>query len=519
MLDQNASVIIAFAAALAAVLVALLVIGWRDRVRQVPRLVMDDMVEPCIFLFRQGKLIDATPPARRVIAGCPGSDLTGLLGWLAGRIDGLDGFLDEVEAEGFAARQGDGPLRIEARNLPDARLRVTLTTTESEQVGQVIDTLSLDAMQQELDMLRRVVDSAPMMIWHSDRHGQIGWANAAYISEAEGRFPQESRWPLPQLLQPVNDRSRPGRIRRATTGEGEAIRWFDCHEAQDDSGSTVYALPADAEVRAENSLREFLQTLTKTFADLPIGLAIFDHERHLQLFNPALISLTGLQPGFLTARPMLFTFLDQLREQRMVPEPKDYRSWRRQMASLESAATQGHHVETWSLPGGQTYRVTGRPHPGGTLAFLFEDISSEISQTRKFRADLSLVSQVLDGVGDGLILFGAAGEVLLTNDAYGRLFDGNPQQLSDAVAQWRGDWDETPAVSRLSDAIGSAADHAEGVILSAHGPLKWRMRSMQAGKSLICFTPPDGELPRRELSSTPAPTMSQARLIAGQTVS
>ena len=170
---------------------------------------------------------------------------------------------------------------------------------------------------------------------------------------------------------------------------------------------------------------------------------------------------------------------------------------------MESAAANGHHVETWSLPGGQTYRVTGRPHPGGTLAFLFEDISSEISQTRKFRADLSLVSQVLDGVGDGLILFGAAGEVLLTNHAYTRLWPGSPQQLSEALTQWRGDWDETPGLGRLSDALNSRAERAEGVMLSAHGPLKWRMRAMSAGKNLVCFAQPEGEAPERDLTAAP----------------
>jgi hypothetical protein len=42
---------------------------------------------------------------------------------------------------------------------------------------------------------------------------------------------------------------------------------------------------------------------------------------------------------------------------------------------LEEEAASGLFEETWSLPGGQTYRVIGRPHPNGALAFMFEDIS------------------------------------------------------------------------------------------------------------------------------------------------
>jgi hypothetical protein len=41
-------------------------------------------------------------------------------------------------------------------------------------------------------------------------------------------------------------------------------------------------------------------------------------------------------------------------------------------------------------------RVTGRPHPNGAIAFLFEDISQEVSLTRRFRTDLDLDRGILD---------------------------------------------------------------------------------------------------------------------------
>jgi PAS domain-containing protein len=99
-----------------------------------------------------------------------------------------------------------------------------------------------------------------------------------------------------------------------------------------------YALAADKAVQAETALREFMQTLTKTFADLPIGLAIFDRSRCLQMFNPALTDLTTLPPEMLIARPTLNAFLDAMRARSMIPEPRDYRSWRKQLARLEEEA-------------------------------------------------------------------------------------------------------------------------------------------------------------------------------------
>jgi hypothetical protein len=87
------------------------------------------------------------------------------------------------------------------------------------------------------------------------------------------------------------------------------------------------------------------------------------------LFNPALIDLTALPADFLSARPNLLSFFDRLRDHRMMPEPKNYGSWRHQMADLVAAAADGRYQETWSLPSGAVYSVSGQPHPDGAVAF------------------------------------------------------------------------------------------------------------------------------------------------------
>jgi hypothetical protein len=181
-------------------------------------------------------------------------------------------------------------------------------------------------------------------------------------------------------------------------------------------GRVFYAAAnVDAPTKAERNLRDFTQTLTKTFAHLTIGLAIFDQKRRLILFNPALTDMTGLEPEILAARPTLVGFLDRLRERRIIPEPKDYASWRRKMAELEAAAVDGSYGETWSLPTGQTFRVTGRPHPDGAVIFLFEDISAEISLTRRFRAELEMGQAVIDSLEEAMAIFTASGTLAMTN--------------------------------------------------------------------------------------------------------
>lgn len=342
-------------------------------------------------------------------------------------------------------------------------------------------------------MLRNALDHTPMLVWRQDGEGRISWANGAYIRRAEA-VGDHLDWPLPRLFEAGAGVTG----RRARLDVGGAVHWYDCNGFKMGDQTMMFALPADAAVRAERSLREFVQTLTKTFADLPIGLAIFDRDRRLQLFNPALIDLTGLPTGFLTARPTLFDLLDRLREMRMVPEPKDFRSWRQQMNNLEAAAATGHHVETWSLPGGQTYRVTGRPHPDGAVAFLFEDITSEISLARKFRAEMLLGAHVLDGIEDALIVFSPDGQQVLCNRAYEDLWGGKSASLTDAVALWEKRIEDAGAgfsalrVRLMGTGEETVRDNG-AMTAPGGGLLSWTVGNLSGGRQMVRFRLPQDQ--------------------------
>ncbi|MFC3571355.1 PAS-domain containing protein [Paracoccus simplex] len=498
--------LIAFAAAALAVLLALLLIRLADR-RMAGRGAargLDLGIEPIIFLFRDQLLLDATGPARALLAALPGEgDWQRLTCWLGMRLPELGAVLPDLGGAArleLKERTAGNPLRLLAEDLGDGTLRLTLADPSAENAGILVDSLSLGAMEQELEILRSTMDHSPMLAWRQDRLGQVTWANSAYLQLAEAKADGQTVWPLPPLIDlAARPPSGAGPARRVQVEHDGQSRWYDCHVHEIAEQTVAIALPADAAVRAERSLREFVQTLTKTFADLPIGLAIFDRDRNLQLFNPALIDLTGLATGFLTARPTLHAFLDRLREARMVPEPKDYRSWRHQMNTLEAAAASGHHFETWSLPGGQTYRVTGRPHPDGAVAFLFEDITSEISLTRKFRADLSLGAEVLDSLEDAVAVFAANGELLISNRRYAELWRAAaPGTLDDHIAIWLGACGQSPGLARLREALMSALpdEPLRGAMAGPSGGLlSWGLRGLSGGRLLLSFAAPVPTLP------------------------
>ena len=80
---------------------------------------------------------------------------------------------------------------------------------------------------------------------------------------------------------------------------------------------------------------------------------MFDQQRRLELFNPALTDLISFE--FLSERPSLFEFFNRLRENRVVPEPKNSAAWRAQLAELVASSNDGAYCATWSLVNGLTY--------------------------------------------------------------------------------------------------------------------------------------------------------------------
>ena len=79
-------------------------------------------------------------------------------------------------------------------------------------------------------------------------------------------------------------------------------------------------------------------------------------------------------------------------------------------------------MDLWSLSGGQTYRVTGQPHPDGAIALLMEDITEEMSVTRSFRAETALGQSVIDAMDEAIAVFSSAGSLLMWNAAYEKLW-------------------------------------------------------------------------------------------------
>ena len=320
----------------------------------------------------------------------------------------------------------------------------------------------------ELAMLRQAIGKAPNPVWHVDPQGQISWSNAAYERLCKKVAGDRKNAP-PVMFPSVSGKGQAGKKTRTSVAvpDSDHKLWFDVTVVQQDSGLLCYAVDINAVVEAEFAQRNFVQTLAKTFAHLSIGLAIFDRNRQLALFNPALIDLTALPADFLSARPNLLSFFDRLRDQRMMPEPKNYSSWRLQMAELVAAAADGRYQETWTLPSGAVYSVSGRPHPDGAVAFLIEDITAEITLTRRFRTDLEINQSMLDQMDSAIAVFSDNGALSFSNVAYRQLWKVDPEvsfvqmTVLDATRTWQALCEPSPVLGEVRDFVGIHENRAE----------------------------------------------------------
>jgi PAS domain-containing protein len=248
----------------------------------------------------------------------------------------------------------------------------------------------------------------PHPIWITSHDRQVTWGNNAFKTSESDFVATCKHW--------LSIGQTEGRI-QAHSGAG-SICWYDITAQLQDHETLWFASPVDGEVRAEASRREFIQTMSKTFAQLSTGLAIFDRKRTLIHFNPALLDITGLDFESLSLKPDLATFLDTLRGKGFLPEPKNYNDWRDQLAKLESAAENGSYRDVWEPRDGVTYRVSGKPHPDGAIAFLLEDISAETAHAREARAELCLLENALNAVTTPHVIFDGLGAYVRSNPAF-----------------------------------------------------------------------------------------------------
>lgn len=376
-----------------------------------------------IFLFRDEILMDHDSLCALTDPHMRKSEVT----WGAFRIRFLTSFPDLPEH--LYQVEPESPIEL-GTNTDEIPTRLHLSRKGRMARLELVDHGHLDAygrfqaklMQKTAREFAFAFNNARDQIWLTDLKGRLIWGNSAVRKLPAGHF---------RKLSCLDDISlTAGTVHdRHVDFEAEAGHLeFRYDLKQSVTNRTVIHIATDTtkKMHAGKSQQDVVQSLSKTFANLTIGLAIFDRNRRLILFNPALMDLTELQPGYLSARPDLMGFFDRLRNQQIMPEPRNFADWRVQITEMMKAASSGHYRETWNLASGKTFEITGRPYPDGSVAFLFRDITAEVSQTRSFRFRIDMGQVIVDQLDDAIAVISHDNVAMIHNLACYRLLGLDP---------------------------------------------------------------------------------------------
>lgn len=452
------------------------------------------------FLFEGEDAVDATPLAEKIfeeVGPTSGHDWHLFYRAFSGRFPQLSRTAEAARALAPARIPAGDPTDPAQLVLEIVRgvLRVAL---EDPVEPSIADRHMRGRHLEQLNSVAFVADLFPVPVWMQSGQGGLDWANKSYFSLLEDVDGNPAEVVLPELDidLPEDCDSRTDRRMIESASSGRPL-WFSVTKSKTPAGGTLgFAIDINAVIAAEVAQRKFVQTLTKTFAQLSTGLAIFDRGRQLALFNPALIDLLALPADFLSSGPTLLTFFDALRDNQMMPEPKNYANWRHQITDLVIASVDGRYQETWTLPSGLTYRVTGRPHPDGAVALLFEDISAEISLTRRFRSQLSQGQAVIDTLDEAIAVFSGNGTLSMSNQAFRNLWRIDPDtsfaefSIRDALHQWQAMADPDPFWDKLRTYAADPNDRSEwysDVRMKNGDALECRVTPVSGGATLVGF--------------------------------
>ncbi len=368
-----------------------------------------------VFLIKDGKIIDQCRKTPQIVGVSTWPELRG---WLGDRFRDVPYKLTDQTGNAprvfKATEQGD-----------DARLTIQSTpmgqtiTLDDRATGSAIGRHALLLENKRADRLQTVLRQAPAVVFAIDEAGKMLWGNVRFEA-----LSVDARCSFVEVARDRGDATLANVCVEAT--DDAKKEHYELAFMHNDEGTVVYANNVTRLVEADNVRSSFVQTLTKTFADLSTGLAVFDIDQRLVLFNPAVLDLTNLPADFLATRPHMMEFFDRLRDNHVMPEPKSYSTWRKQITEMITSAVNGFYSESWSLPGGLTYKLTGRPHPNGAIAFLIEDITDEMALTRQARSQLETHQSILDAMQEAIAVIGADGGLLVCNAAFSEVMGFDP---------------------------------------------------------------------------------------------
>lgn len=303
--------------------------------------------------------------------------------------------------------------------------------------------------EQKLLLQQDLLDNLPFAVWLRDNNLDIVYCNKKFAEFLPGKSQEEiaiehleitgtggdsiSR----KLAARVHHNKRLGKTPAGVIIKGSRVAMeayeapFYAEQSLDKTYSAGCLININELDELRRNLKRHQEAQLEILGTLGTAFAVFNQNMTLDFYNQSFVKLWDLDPLWLDNGPNYPAFLDVLREKRLLPEVPDYKAFRQ-----DEQKKFGQIIEPVNdllhLPNGKTLRRMRAPYPMGGVVFAFEDISDRLAATSAYNALMAVQNEILANLFDAILVFGANGRLDFFNEAYVKLWKGNPSFLNSA---------------------------------------------------------------------------------------
>jgi signal transduction histidine kinase len=279
-----------------------------------------------------------------------------------------------------------------------------------------------------------LLDASTNPAWTRAADGSLTWVNAAYVRAVEAASREEAIRLQAELMDrekcasaaEARNRGETFAVRAPTVIGGQR-RFLDIVERVAQNGYAGHAVDVTETENLRADLARQMQAHVKMLDRLPTAVAVFDARQRLSYRNLAYEKLWLLDAAYLDTQPSDGEILDRLRTERRLPEAGGYKDWKAERLKAYTALETSE--DWWYLPGGRAIQVTTSPSPQGGVIHLFDDATERFSLESKVNALSRTQRETLDGLREGVAVFGSDGRLRLSNPAFAALWRLSPAHL------------------------------------------------------------------------------------------
>jgi signal transduction histidine kinase len=298
---------------------------------------------------------------------------------------------------------------------------------------RTVEAARVERLSNDTAQMHELLDALPLPVWLRDEQQQLKYANQAYRdavdaddSLAADQLPEISAGTVLQNAKALAERAAsevsPQSDRQHVVMRG-ARHFVELIETPMASigGTAGFALDLTQLEEVQAELSRHVAGQEVILQNLGTAIAIYGADQSLQFFNNAFLQLWGLDEAMLRANPRMGEVLEQLRENRRLPEYADFPAFKNEQLRLFTTLIEPVE-EMVHLPDSTTLRSVAIPHPFGGLLLLWEDVTDTLALERNYNTLIAVQRETLDNLFEGVAVIGANGRLRLSNPAFGSMW-------------------------------------------------------------------------------------------------